>query len=209
MSDHTTRAQCTARTSTTGARCRKAPVKGATVCASHGGNAPQVRAAAARRIATAEAVALAHELGLPIKTTPEQALMGALHQAAGIAAFYGSKVQEIVEDDPTNLVWGHTRTKTGGTDAGDTYEAGPNVWLQLWNDERDRLIRISSTALRLKLTDRQQRLAERQAQLMFGIVMSTFRELNLSLDQIEDAKALIAGKLHALAGVDDDQENEV
>lgn len=34
-----------------GTPCKKPPIKGATVCASHGGKAPQVRAAAARRVA--------------------------------------------------------------------------------------------------------------------------------------------------------------
>lgn len=199
-------AQCTARASGTGSRCRKAPVKGATVCASHGGNAPQVRAAAARRLATAEAVALAQKLGLPITTTPEAALMSALNQAAGIAAFYGSKVQEIVEGDPNDLVWGQTRSKTGGIDAGDTYEAAPSTWLTLWNEERDRLIKIASTALRLDLSKRETRLATDQAQIVYRVVMTTFQELHLSIDQVQLAKSLIATKLHAITDHPEDEE---
>jgi len=41
---------CTAKAKSTGKRCRNPTVPGATVCRIHGGSAPQVRAAAARRI---------------------------------------------------------------------------------------------------------------------------------------------------------------
>lgn len=201
--------QCTARTSSTGARCRKAPVKGATVCAVHGGSAPQVQAAAARRVATAEAVALAHELGLPIQTTPERALLDALNQSAGVAAFYGGKVQQIVEGNPRDLVWGHTRTKTGGDDAGATYEAKPSVWLQLWNEERDRIIRISTAALRLEITEKQQLIAAEQARTFHAVVMATFAELGLTADQIQAGRDILADRLRRLAAIDDIEDEEV
>lgn len=41
--------QCTAHKKN-GERCRRAPIKGGTVCPKHGGKAPQVRAAAQRRL---------------------------------------------------------------------------------------------------------------------------------------------------------------
>src|SRR5690606_7675081 len=43
----------TARSSQTGEQCRKASILGGTVCASHGGSAPQVREAASRRLLAA------------------------------------------------------------------------------------------------------------------------------------------------------------
>jgi len=42
--------QCTAKSSRTGQRCRKAAIRGGTVCLTHGGSAPQVREAARRRL---------------------------------------------------------------------------------------------------------------------------------------------------------------
>jgi len=42
--------QCTATSTTTGARCRNAPIKGGTTCKFHGGGAPQVRAKATQRL---------------------------------------------------------------------------------------------------------------------------------------------------------------
>lgn len=42
--------QCTARSTTSGERCRKSAILGGTVCTSHGGKAPQVRRKAALRL---------------------------------------------------------------------------------------------------------------------------------------------------------------
>lgn len=42
--------QCTAKSTRSGERCTKAPIKGGTVCATHGGSAPQVRRKAAIRL---------------------------------------------------------------------------------------------------------------------------------------------------------------
>ena len=43
-------AQCTATSSQSGQRCKARPMAGATVCSTHGGRAPQVRAKAAERL---------------------------------------------------------------------------------------------------------------------------------------------------------------
>ena len=43
-------AQCKAHSSRSGKRCKKQAIAGATVCATHGGGAPQVRKAAALRV---------------------------------------------------------------------------------------------------------------------------------------------------------------
>jgi hypothetical protein len=50
--------RCVATASSTGERCRKAPVRGATVCATHGGSVGRVKAAAARRVAESAALAV-------------------------------------------------------------------------------------------------------------------------------------------------------
>src|SRR5690349_12616665 len=50
--------------------CGRPPIKGGTVCTSHGGGAGQVRAAAARRVAEAEAAA---ELGKAMATLGDRA----------------------------------------------------------------------------------------------------------------------------------------
>jgi len=42
--------RCTAKSKTSGERCKNPPIPGGTVCRIHGGGAPQVRAASARRV---------------------------------------------------------------------------------------------------------------------------------------------------------------
>jgi hypothetical protein len=42
---------CTAHSTRTGERCKRAPINGGTVCHMHGGSAPQVKAKAADRLA--------------------------------------------------------------------------------------------------------------------------------------------------------------
>ena len=43
-------ARCTAKAKSTGDRCKQPPIPGGTVCRTHGGSAPRVRAAGARRV---------------------------------------------------------------------------------------------------------------------------------------------------------------
>lgn len=43
-------AQCVATSKQSGKRCRRAPIPGGSVCKIHGGGAPQVKAAAAKRL---------------------------------------------------------------------------------------------------------------------------------------------------------------
>jgi hypothetical protein len=61
-----------------GQRCRNRPIRGAVVCSTHGGNAPQVKAAAAARVAQEEAAALVkrllHDANAPPITDPGAAL---------------------------------------------------------------------------------------------------------------------------------------
>ena len=62
----------------TGERCPKYHLKGTTVCMQHGGQAPQVRAAAARRVADAKAIELASRIEIEVPT----------FASAGAAAHY-------------------------------------------------------------------------------------------------------------------------
>lgn len=71
--------QCTATSRRSGERCRKMATLGATVCCKHGASAPQVRAAARRRITLAEAM----ERG--DRRNPLEVLSDAMHVADVVA----------------------------------------------------------------------------------------------------------------------------
>ena len=88
---------CTATAKATGARCRRSPVAGATVCVVHGGAAPQVKAAAKERLAAGAAT----RLGLPVETTAAEALQDGLARLNGEVLWLQERVSQIPEDELT------------------------------------------------------------------------------------------------------------
>jgi hypothetical protein len=91
--------RCTAHSSRTGHRCRQRPMAGGTVCQTHGGRAPQVRAAAARRLVTervtADAAAiLAHE-GVDPLADPVEALARLASEAQAFKLALAARVNDL------------------------------------------------------------------------------------------------------------------
>ncbi|BCW62469.1 HGGxSTG domain-containing protein [Arthrobacter sp. StoSoilB22] len=69
------KSQCVAKAKGTGERCRRPPIAGATVCRVHGGAAPAVKMAAARRAQEAAAQQQMAVLGEPVDVDPGEALL--------------------------------------------------------------------------------------------------------------------------------------
>lgn len=178
--------QCTATVRATGERCKKFAIRGARVCGSHGGRAPQVKRAAAARLAEEEARKAVVTLGLPRVVGPGEALLEEVHRSAGHVAWLAEKVRELEEQ---SLVFGVSRTETeiGGTLAigvtdGEVADisavpadkviqtAQPSIWYTLYAQERDRLVKVCEAALRAGVEERRVRLAESQGQLVGGLV---------------------------------------
>lgn len=94
--------RCTA-TNNRGERCRNRPIRGGTVCSTHGGSAPQVRAAAERRQAEAAADAAVRKLwvgldqAVPVKdpVASMERLAGALEQLVDEAGSRVSGLQHL------------------------------------------------------------------------------------------------------------------
>ena len=77
--------RCVATSKRTGRRCGLARIPCTTVCAKHGGAAPQVRAAAARRVAEQKVRKLAMKLDVDpqdVSTDPVALLSGMIHSGA-------------------------------------------------------------------------------------------------------------------------------
>ena len=189
--------RCTARNQS-GGQCKNPPVAGTTVCRFHGGAAPQVREAGLRRIAMAEARQAAETLGLLIDISPEQALLDEVQRAAGMVAFYQARVEEVADGGNDQLVWGHTKSKMGGDDEGETWEAGPVVWLQLFNEERDRLVKVCAAALRAGIEERRVKLAEQQGILVAAVIRRILVRLNLTDIQQGLVATVVPEELRAL-----------
>lgn len=116
------------------------PHPGVGRCKLHGGSTSS-HVVAAERAATKAAVA---RLGLPREVDPHTALLEEVHRCAGAVEWLGLIVGAIEEGD---LVWGDAKKITQGDGTAVTSVAGVNTWIRLWQDERDRLVRVSKVAI--------------------------------------------------------------
>lgn len=181
------RERCTA-TNRAGDRCGRWPAVGATVCSSHGGKAPQVRRAAARRREEQAAQEAVRALGLPVDVSPTDALLEEVRWTAGHVAWLRGRVQEL-EEQPGGarhaLTWGTSKVtdKRSSENPGiDTVEAAaPSVWYELYERERRHLVAVASAALKAGVEERKVKLAENQ-----GLLVATA------------LKTILAGLLQAL-----------
>lgn len=192
------RIRCRATAKHSGNQCANTAVAGGLVCHKHGGSAPQVRAKAAARIAEHQARYAAEKLAVPIDTTPEQALIDEVKRAAGMVAFYQARIEEIDADDRDSLVWGKTKEDMSGEFPGPTYEAVPNVWLQLWNQERDRLTRVATAAIKAGIEERRVKLAEQEGALVAAVIRRILDQLGLTPEQVALVPVIVPKELRAL-----------
>ena len=161
--------RCTARSSRTGERCKRWAAKGATVCPTHGGRAPQVKAAAKRRRDEATAIAALATYGLPITIDPAQALLDEVHRTAGHVAWLAQLVADLDKADLTQ------RAENGAV--------APSVWVDLYQRERAHLTRVAKSAVDAGIAERQVKLAEQQGALLAGAVQRILDALDLTPEQ--------------------------
>lgn len=198
--------RCTA-TSRSGAPCKRQAIIGGTVCASHGGRAPQVKAAAARRLALGEAMGELSKLGVPIDVEPADAMLDMVREAAGNVAFLRRRIQDLdqllggPEGNEIIAVLGG-----GGKDAGPLeIPAGPpaiagrvdprnfraerHVIVAMYDDERERLVRWAKACRDAGVDERRVQLAEDQGRQLAAVLRGT----------LEAALALVVGLLEPSA----------
>ena len=173
-------------------------------CKHHGGSTPTHKRAAEIEIARQECAAL----GVPIETTPADALMEEVREASGNVAFYRELVQRLPthpaddvlvpavevegEDGRPQTIPEHWERGEPGI-YGRTYhvsglptgEAKPHVLLQLYNDERKRKLEASAAALRAGIEERQVRIAEADAERIELANVKAFAAMGLA-DRLEE-----------------------
>jgi hypothetical protein len=98
--------RCIATSKRTGQRCGLARIPGTTVCAKHGGAAPQVRAAAARRVAEQKVRKAAMKLDVDLQDVsadPVALLSGMIHSGAVMMGRFSRLVDRC--EDGQGLVY--------------------------------------------------------------------------------------------------------
>ena len=166
-------------------------------CKLHGGASPTHVKAAQRREAELAVVTL----GLARDVDPNQALLEELHRAAGHVAWLGEVVGEL---DKNQVVYGITRT-VQHPDGTRTVEAraGINVWVKLYQEERDRLVRVAKAALDAGVAEQQVRLTEAQAQQLAGVIRAILTDLGHDL---EDERVRDVVRLRLIEGGNGDRQ---
>lgn len=181
-----------------GSPCTNRPMRGGERCRMHGGAAPQVRAAAGRRLAAAE---WSRSFGVQAESgDPAETVLDEIRWAAGHVTWLRERVQET---EPGALVWGVESEVDKG--AGEfpgidtTSSAKPSVWVRLYGEERDRLLRMCKIAHDMGIAERHVQLAERVGGLMANLLRGVLGELNLSEEQREVASAAVPRHLRLIA----------
>lgn len=194
--------RCAAHRKSDGHPCGRSPRKGERLCRQCGGNAPQVRRAAQERIALAAAEEAVRTYGLALDISPTEALLDEVKWTAGHVAWLRLQVQEL---ERKALVWGKTEEVDKGagefTGVDTTHAAVPNVWLELYRAERKHLVDVCATAIRCGIEERRVRLAEREGDLLAGVIRAVLNdaELALSPEQQTRAPAIVVRHLRAVA----------
>ncbi len=135
--------RCTATSHRTGKRCSLARIPGTTVCATHGGKAPQVREAAQRRVADTEARELARKIDVDVAQyngNPFEALADLLARDQAEMERFGRLANRLEDSELTY-------TSKGGVEA-------LRAVLTAYQSERDALGRRLDLLLRAGIAQR-------------------------------------------------------
>ena len=139
-------------------------------CVFHLGETKSHRVAAARE----EVRQRLKTYGAPIAVDPGVALLQEVHRTAGHVAWLASQIED---------------------------SEGPGLpdgaLLTLYQRERDHLVRTCKSALDVGIAEREVRFAERQGQVIAGMLMAALAALNLTAEQYAQARMVVAAHMRA------------
>ena len=180
--------QCKATAKGTGERCRRAPLAGGTVCRTHGGAAPQVKAKAARervlQAVTADARAtLALEGVEPIRD-PFGALAGLASEVLGMKAALAARVNAL--DSITMMSPQGVETL--------------RVEVSLYERALDRSARFLDVLTRAGFEERRAALNGRDARAVASMFANVMRGMELDGAGTQRFRELVKAEFKALGG---------
>lgn len=195
--------RCNSRKTDGSGLCRNSAGKGTDhkgygQCVKHGGCTPNAGKAAAK----AMAVAVVEKFGLPREVHPLEAVREELWRTAGAVTFYEEILRsQGAEFGSDGLVWGVVQEvdKSSGEHPGVdvTRAAKPNVYLQLYRDERAQYFKIAADMVRLGFEEREVRVTEGLGQHMARVLSAVLTDLGH--DPADEAVRRVV-RLHLLPG---------
>ncbi len=193
------KSKCAGRRSN-GEPCGKWPMHGQRVCNTHGGSSPQAKAAAERRLQTAQAEQAVATYGLPREIDPREALLEEVYRAAGAVDWLRAQVERLTAEQ---VIWGKAEEveKQAGEFPGvdTTHKAAVHVWVELYNRERKHLVDVAKVAIAAGIEERRVRLAEQQGALLAGVIKNILGDLDLSPEQQAMIGTVVPRHLRAVA----------
>lgn len=171
-----------------GQPCGGSPVSGTTTCTKHAGKALSViRQEVAAKLALAE-------LNLDQDANPLDELLTEVQRAAAAVRWLADKVNSLDDREVTHGILRTVQKADGSRDV--TAGAGINLWVRLWQDERDRLARVCKLTLDAGVDERRVRLAESQGRLIVDVIRATL--LDLGIGDSEEVDEVVSRHLRAI-----------
>lgn len=171
--------RCSARTSA-GKPCRAWAIAGGTVCAVHGGRAPQVKRAAARRLAASKAARTLADVGVESIENPLLEYAALAEETRALQRQVAAQVAEVDQ-------W------VGPNHLGDE---ALSVWVQLLERMMDRCARLLADWVRLGFDERLVTLREREADLVEAFLRAVLADPALALTDEQRAQVPAVARRH-------------
>lgn len=173
-------------------------------CSRHGGNSPTHVKYAAKLMIDEQFLAT---YGEPMDVTPQEALLAEVQRTAGHVAWLGDFIKVMADGLPgANITAKQLEVMTVEqveeifTGAGPRAlvqftqnGVAPSVWIQMYQEERKHLVRVSKLAIDAGVAERQIELAEQQAMMIAVIFQKFMRDARMAFTpkQAFDAKEVI------------------
>jgi hypothetical protein len=196
MEPDTVKPKCAAR-KTNGDPCGNYPVHGATVCRKHGGNAPQVRAAAAERIVEQQVRRSLARLDVPAVEDPFTELGKLAGQVVSWKDALAALVNRLVEDAPCEqcgAAGGRLRYESFATGAEQLRSE-----VSLFERAMDRCANVLGLMAKLNIDERMARISERQAAAVIRAIDVALATAGVTGPVAQEARAAGARELRKAA----------
>lgn len=178
-------AQCIATSKRSGNQCRRDAINGATVCQIHGGAAPQVKAAAARRLAERNLNGQIGKLLEELRDQPTPPLIDGLEAAVDHCARMVVALRFVATG----------RDALGVNRFG---EQVPDPAVAMYGEWVDRYARATKLALDAGIDERRTRLSELDAGVLFDAIGNALITAGLSVEQQQAFRSALATGLRAI-----------